>query len=135
MGIDLRIETERGECVAELGDPCNRVNWLLSLGTTDSTFCLQFIDRYGNTVFNSLQLPVLQSEFTSLRSRLTEVNLLEAKRVYLDHAAPWPKTALDEARKNMAGLSLNDLRDHLEEVLRLLSDMKIPHYYARFIGD
>jgi hypothetical protein len=93
MGIDLRIETERGECVAELGDPCNRVNWLLSLGTTDSTFCLQFIDRYGNTVFNSLQLPVLQSEFTGLRSQLTELYLLEAKRVYLEARGAMAETS------------------------------------------
>ena len=134
MGIDLRIETERGG-VAELADPHNYINWLLSLAIVDSTFCLQFIDRNGDTVFNSLQLPVLQSEFEGLRSQLTELNLLEAKRVYLEQAAAWPKLALEEARKNMETLSLNDLRDHLEEVLRLLSDMKIPHYYARFVGD
>ena len=86
-------------------------------------------------MFNSLQLPVLQSEFTGLRSQLTELNLLEGKRVYLEHAAAWPKLALEETRKNMETLSLSDLRDHLEEVLRLLSDMNIPHYYARFVGD
>jgi hypothetical protein len=57
MGIDLRIETERGECVAELADPHNYINWLLSLAIVDSTLCLQFIDPYGDTVFNGLQLP------------------------------------------------------------------------------
>jgi hypothetical protein len=116
MGIDLRIETERGECVAELADPHNYINWLLSLAIVDSTFCLQFIDPYGDTVFNGLQLPVLQSEFSSLRSQLTEMNL--AKADYLKRAVEWP-----------------NLQHHLEEVLRLLSDMKIPHYYVRFVGD
>lgn len=137
MGIDARIETERGTCVAELGDPHNRVNWLLSLAILDSTLCLRFIDPYGDTVFNDLQIPVLQSECSALALRLTEPNLLEGKRVYLEHAQTWPKTALEEARKAMETLSLGELRHHLEALLRLLSDAVAggPHHYVRFVGD
>jgi hypothetical protein len=86
MGIDARIGMELERCVAELLDPHNRVNWLLRLAILDSTRCLQFIDPYGDTVFNRLQIPVLQSECSALALRLTEPNLQEGKRVYLERA-------------------------------------------------
>jgi len=114
MGIDARIETERGTCAAELGDPHNRMYWLLSLATLDSTLCLRFIDPYGDALFNGLQIPILQSECSALALRLTEPNLLESKRVYLERAEVWPKAALEEARKAMETLSLCELRDHLQ---------------------
>lgn len=86
MGIDARIEMELERCAAELFDPHNQVNWLLRLAILDSTRCLQFIGPYGDTVFNRLQIPVLQSECSALASRLTEPNLQEGKRVHLERA-------------------------------------------------
>jgi hypothetical protein len=137
MGIDARIEMELETCVAQLLDPHNRVNWLLRLAILDSTRCLQFIDPYGETVFNRVQIPVLQSECSALASRLTEPNLQDVKRVYLERAVAWPEVALEDARKAMEALSLGELRHHLEALLRLLSDAvaKEPHHYVRFIGD
>jgi len=113
------------------------MNWLLSLGILDSTACLRFIDPYGGTVFNSLQIPVLQSELSALASRLTETKLLECKRAYLNRAEGWPKAALEGARKTMEALSIGELQQHLDELLRLLSDAvaKGPHHYVRFVGD
>lgn len=98
---------------------------------------LQFIDPYGDTVFNRLQIPVLQSECSALASQLTEQNLLEAKRVYLKSAEVWPKVAREDADKAMETLSLGELRLHLEALFSLLSDAaaKEPHHYVRFIGD
>ena len=137
MGIDARIETERGTCVAELGDSHNRMNRLLSLSVLDSTRCLQFIDPYGDTVFNRYQIPVLQSECSALASLLTESNLLELKRVYLERAVAWPKVAFEEAQKDMETLSLSELQNHLEALLGLILDAldKGPHHYVRFVGD
>ena len=135
MGIDTKIETEREECVAELPDPRNLVNWLLSLAILDSTFCLQFVDPYGDTVFNSRQIPVLQSELSALTSRLTETNLLQSKQDYLERAAAWPERAIQEAHEYLETLSLGELQHHLEGLLSLLADVKIPHHYVRFVGD
>jgi hypothetical protein len=137
VGIDARIETERGACLDELGDPHNRVNWLLSMAVLGSTVCLRFIDPYGNTLFNGLQIPVLQNECSALGARLTESILLEGKQAYLERAKAWPNVAFQEAQREMETLSLNQLRDHLEALLRLLSDAidKGPHHYVRFIGD
>jgi hypothetical protein len=137
MGVDAKIQTEQGECLATLGDPHKRMNRLLSFATVDSTVCLRFIDLYGDTVFNRLQIPVLQNELSTLALQLTEPNLLEVKRLYLKSAEEWPKTALDEARKEMETLSLGELRQHLEDLLRLVSDTiaKGPGHYVRFVGD
>ena len=131
MGINARIETEHGKCLAELLDPHNPLNWLLSLAALDSTVCLQFINPYGDTVFNNVQMPVLQSEFSALASSLTEANL-EAKRMYLQRAAHRPK--FEETQERVKKLSLSDLRNHLEQLLLLLSDAR-PPLYVRFVSD
>jgi hypothetical protein len=137
VGVDAKIETEQGDCLATLGGPHMRMNRLLFFATVDSTVCLRFIDLYGDTVFNRLQIPVLQNELSTLALQLTEPNLLEVKRLYLKRAEGWPKTALDEARKEMERLSLSELRQHLEDLLRLVSDSlaKRQHHYVRFVGD
>jgi hypothetical protein len=137
MGIKTRLETERSERIAELLDPHNRMNWLLDLAILDSTVCLRFIDPYGNALFNGLQLPVLQKELSELTSRLTEANLSESKRVYLERAAVWPRAAIEEARTALERLSIDDLRQHLAQLFDLVSHAmtKGPHHYIRFVGD
>ena len=137
MGIDVRIESENGTCLAELLDPHNRMNRLLSLAVFGSTRCLQFIDPYGDTVFNRYQIPVLQSECSALVSQLTAPNLSQLKRAYLERAETWPKRAVEEAQKEMEALSLAGLQSHLESLLDLISKAieKGAHHYLRFVGD
>ena len=55
-------------------------------------------------------------------SQLTQPNLSEVKRVYLERDGAWRKRAFEEAPKEMETLSLTDLRNHLETVLSLISD-------------
>jgi hypothetical protein len=137
VGIDAKIETDDGVCIAELGDPHNRMSWLLSLATLDSTFCLRFIDPYGDALFNGLQIPVLHSECSTLGLRLTESNLMEGKRIYLERAGAWPKRAFEEAQQDMETMSLAALRNHLDSLLDLISKAieKGPRHYVRFVGD
>lgn len=134
MGIDARIETELGDVLGTLGDPHNRTNWLLRFAILDSTVCLRFIDSYGSTIFNRLQIPVLQTELSALASRITETNLDEGKRVYLELL---PKLVVEEARATLDTLSIAELRHHLHDLLRLLSETiaRGPHHYIRFVGD
>ena len=59
--IGLQREDERGGVLAHYapeGIPLE----VLDLAPRNST-CVRFIDPYGNTVFNQLQLPVLIDEF------------------------------------------------------------------------
>ena len=58
MGIEARVESEDGHVEAELLDPNNLTTKL----TGSDSHCLRFIDPYGVTLFNQLQLPILIGE-------------------------------------------------------------------------
>lgn len=62
MGIDAFIESERCEPEGEVPDPGNLTARLVESLPADNSRCLCFIDRYGDTTFNQLQLPVLIEE-------------------------------------------------------------------------
>lgn len=61
MGIDVRIQDERGRVIKELLDPRSLVPALLPPETNGSV-CLRFVDRYGDTYFNQVQVPFLIAE-------------------------------------------------------------------------
>jgi hypothetical protein len=62
MGIEARVESEDGEVDAELLDPSNLTTRLTAPFNGSDSPCLRFIDPYGDTTFNQLQLPVLIRE-------------------------------------------------------------------------
>jgi hypothetical protein len=62
MGIDARTQGERGDKICELLDPKSLVPRLLSSIATEHSVCLRFVDPYGDTYFNQLQLPMLLRE-------------------------------------------------------------------------
>lgn len=64
MGIDIAVVNERHETEMEVLDP---QQCLTSLATGQwfnlkDSVCLQFIDPWGDTVFNQAQIPVLLAE-------------------------------------------------------------------------
>ena len=55
MGIDVFLEDERGKPIDQILDPKNALAGLFPIG--DTTFALlQYVDRYGNAVFNRHQM-------------------------------------------------------------------------------
>ncbi len=62
MGIEARVESESGRVEAELFDPHNFTVRLTAPFIESNSSCLRFIDPYGDTTFNHLQLPVLIEE-------------------------------------------------------------------------
>jgi hypothetical protein len=69
--IGLQREDERGCALAHFDEAGIPVQ-VLDLAPRDST-CVRFIDPYGDTVFNQLQLPVLISELEQMvRSSASE---------------------------------------------------------------
>jgi hypothetical protein len=59
MGLTVRIENkscEKIEDIEEIGDPHNLLHRLLPSEDDTSFQCLRFIDWYGDTTFNSLQI-------------------------------------------------------------------------------
>ena len=57
MGIDVRLEDEDGNEVSAVSDPTFLVEKLLPPFEDENSHCLRFVDPYGDTVFNSLQMP------------------------------------------------------------------------------
>jgi hypothetical protein len=62
MGIDATVESEDGEVEAELPDPQDLTDRLVAPFRGSDSPCLRFVDPYGNTTFNGLQLRVLIGE-------------------------------------------------------------------------
>jgi hypothetical protein len=67
MGLGVQLENERGDVLATAGD----VDRLIPTG--DETYvCWGFIDPYGDTVFNTLQMPRFIEELDRLSDSATD---------------------------------------------------------------
>jgi hypothetical protein len=73
--IDVERQDERGNEIARYMDP-GIVSELLAAADENGR-CLAFIDPYGNTTFNQIQLPVLVEEIRLVRDRLSATELRE----------------------------------------------------------
>lgn len=62
MGIDVRVETESGEVQDEVLDDRNLTEKLLPDREDGSSPCLRFVDPFGDTVFNQIQIPLVVKE-------------------------------------------------------------------------
>lgn len=71
--IGLRREAENGAPLAHFGG--NGIDLRIVQRASEESACLRFIDPYGDTVLNQLQLPVLVSELESMRDASPEQDL------------------------------------------------------------
>ena len=62
MGIDLSWIDERGELIEVFDDSDFLFAEAIEQNDLTKTTCLQFVDLYGDTVFNQLQIPTLIEE-------------------------------------------------------------------------
>ena len=62
MGINVRVETEHGDLISQVLDERGLTAALLPQDSASGDVCLPFVDPYGDTVFNQLQVPVLADE-------------------------------------------------------------------------
>lgn len=87
MALDVALADERGARIDGVGDVPNVLGRLLPPADDRSFRCLGFIDLYGDTVFNRLQMGELLTELTSGRRQRqpTKENCLTAFRI--SHAA------------------------------------------------
>lgn len=69
MGIDVRVETESGEVQDEVLDDRNLTEKLLPDREDGASPCLRFVDPFGDTLFNQIQIPFVIKELeTRLRA-------------------------------------------------------------------
>ena len=69
MPLDIAIEDERGRRARIFDGPTSSLASLLPEANDPTFRCVGFIDPYGNTIFNQLQLPVLIAELEELSKR------------------------------------------------------------------
>jgi hypothetical protein len=62
MGIDVRVETESGEVQDEVLDDGNLTEKLLPDREDGASPCLRFVDPFGDTLFNQIQIPLVIAE-------------------------------------------------------------------------
>ncbi len=67
MGVCIEVQDEQGEALSDMVcDTQNLLRRILPDFTDKSFACLRFIDPYGNTVFNILQMDAVIDELDRL---------------------------------------------------------------------
>jgi hypothetical protein len=84
MGIDLRWQDERGELLAELLDENGLVESFLPSFEAQDFPCLRFVDPYGDTIFNQIQIPELVSELERLSQQKHKPEIERHLKAVLD---------------------------------------------------
>jgi len=67
--VDCVLQTEDGEEIDRLSDAEGVLNRLIPSLEDGSFQCWRFIDPYGDTVFNRLQMPQFLAELSVIRDR------------------------------------------------------------------
>lgn len=66
MALSIVLESEKGEMINEVIDKNNTLLFLIAKLDLHESCCLKYIDPYGDTVFNRLQMDDLISELVLL---------------------------------------------------------------------
>jgi len=138
MGFALYMEDENGAKLAEVPDPQGCVDCIVSLAEHVHTSCLGFIDPYGDTVFNQLQIPVLIRELEAVRELVTDERVSELGQRAPDNArkAKLARGVIRDIEASSLRLSASGICSHLERVLDLARRAQGEvHTYLKFYGD
>lgn len=82
MGIDIRLIDENEKIISELIDHNNLTKPVVHLADKEISVCLKFIDQFGDTLFNRLQIPILAEEISVIRNSVqTEDLKLHCSRI------------------------------------------------------
>jgi hypothetical protein len=68
MGIEVYWQDENGRAIASVADSRGGLAALLRNMDFQNSKCMAFIDPYGDTVFNQVQIPVLIDEMAQVSS-------------------------------------------------------------------
>ncbi|MCI0683479.1 MAG: hypothetical protein L0Y71_15350 [Gemmataceae bacterium] len=72
MGIDVTLQSERGEPLRTVSDPRGLVVRLLREVDESDSRCLRFVDPYGDATFNRLQMPCLIQELQQTIDKVSD---------------------------------------------------------------
>jgi hypothetical protein len=70
MGVVVQLVDERGNVLAGASDPHDLVDRVVGRGNEELRV-LRWVDPYGDTVFNQLQIPALLEDWMHVRGSVT----------------------------------------------------------------
>jgi len=80
MGMAIQLEDRQGKALEEIPDLESLLARLFPSWEDEAFHCLRYIDPWGNTIFNHLQMDEVISELQRIRARTS----VEAERAFLD---------------------------------------------------
>ncbi len=72
MGVDVFYEDENGKELGRVLDKKNSMKKIICEIEESDSHCLRYIDLYGDTVFNQLQMDPLKKEFEIVLNKTQE---------------------------------------------------------------
>ena len=88
MGLSVVLEDEDGNSVKMVTDPHNLLHELLPTYDDETFICLHYIDWYGDTVFNRLQIPQFLLEWERVKNKAKskdeQILLQEIEKLAID---------------------------------------------------
>jgi hypothetical protein len=80
MGMAIQLEDQKGKVLEEIPDLESLLARLFPSWEDASFHCLRYIDPWGETIFNHLQMDELISELQRIRAKTA----IEAERAFID---------------------------------------------------
>jgi hypothetical protein len=80
MGMAIQLEDQQGKVLEEIPDLESFLARLFPSWDDESFHCLRYIDPWGDTIFNHLQMDEVISELRRIRAKTT----VEAERAFVD---------------------------------------------------
>src|SRR5262245_35099730 len=69
MGYIIVLQDEKGKAIETAIDSLNCLDRLLPLLDDSTSRCLKYVDPYGDTIFNRMQMPDVLSELEGILNR------------------------------------------------------------------
>jgi len=81
MGLNIVLENEQGQQIEKIIDSSNLLLAIIKNSKLPDSFCMRYIDPYGDTVFNKIQMDQFLIELSQLQklSKNTKDHELLAK--------------------------------------------------------
>lgn len=127
MGINLSMEDEEGKELGIVPDPKRYLSIALQLPDLEKTICLRFIDPYGDTIFNQLQIPLLIRELASMRDLITDDSLQTLANRSLESArrASLAPTRIREVEEQASAVAAEPIHSHVLCLLDLAGKQRV----------
>jgi hypothetical protein len=87
MGIDVELQNETGDMIQHVSDPQGDIVTIVqTMHGDEASKCLRFVDPFGNTIFNTWQMPTLIGELQEAMRRAPDHDAKNAGRKILNLA-------------------------------------------------